>query len=101
LEHRKNILDKPNMMRTYHARNADRGSDMAAIAGGLFFIGVAGFAVWSIVATLRPRLGKIAFLLQYGPAIGAELPAAPLRVTLRGRPVPLRVSGPASLRLAA
>ena len=74
---------------------------MAAIAVSLFFIGVAAFAVWSIVSTLRPRLAKIAFLLQYGPVIGADLPAAPPRVTLRGRPVPLRVTGPASLRLAA
>lgn len=73
---------------------------MAAVAGFCFFAGVLALAGWTIVATVRPRLGRIAFLLQYGPAVGAELPPAP-RVTVRGRSVPMRVTVPAQLRAAA
>lgn len=57
-------------------------------------------AVWSIVATVRPQLGRILFLLQYGPLTAPALPPAP-RVTLRGRPVPMRMTVPARLRAAA
>jgi hypothetical protein len=66
------------------------------------FLFAAAFAasVWSIVETARPRLGRILFLLQYGPVVGAALPPAP-RVTLRGRPVPMRMTVPARLRAAA
>jgi hypothetical protein len=60
---------------------------MAAILGALFFTAVFAFAAWSLVDTVRPRLGKILFLLRYGPALGAELPPR-ARVTSRGRPAP-------------
>jgi hypothetical protein len=67
----------------------------------LFLFGAALTAsVWSIVETARPRLGRILFLLQYGPVLGTALPPAP-RVTLRGRPVPMRMTVPARLRAAA
>lgn len=73
---------------------------MAAIAGTMFFMGVLAFAGWVIVESLRPRLGRILFLLQYGPVIDAPLPG-PTRVTMRGRAVPFRVSMPPRLRAAA
>ncbi|MEZ0243528.1 MAG: hypothetical protein ACAH11_09150 [Sphingomonas sp.] len=73
---------------------------MAAIFGTLFFMAVMAVSVWSIVDSVRPRLGRIAFLLQYGPVGGAELPPAP-RVTLRGRQVPMRMVMPDRLRAAA
>lgn len=73
---------------------------MAAVLGMTFFLGVLGIAVWSIVATARPRMSRILFLLQYGPVVGAALPQAP-RVTLRGRPVPMRMTVPARLLAAA
>ncbi|MCW3837891.1 hypothetical protein ACFQ1E_18380 [Sphingomonas canadensis] len=60
---------------------------MAALLGMAFFAGVLAISVWSIVATVRPRLGRILFLLEYGPVIGAELPPAP-RVRAAMRPVP-------------
>lgn len=72
---------------------------MATAAAMVFFLGILGFAGWSIVESVRPRLGRIAFLLQYGPAIGSELPPRP-RVTSRGRPVPAR-SLPHRMRAAA
>lgn len=64
------------------------------------FAAVLGVSVWSIVETVRPRMGRILFLLQYGPLTGAALPPQP-RVTLRGRPVPMRMTVPARLRAAA
>ena len=73
---------------------------MAGIAAMMFFLAVLAFAGWVIVETLRPRLGRIAFLLQYGPTIGVALPP-PSRFMVRGRSVPLRVSMPARLRVAA
>lgn len=63
---------------------------MAAVLGTMFFLAVLGFAGWTIVDTLRPRIGRILFLLEYGPVIGAELPPAP-RVTVRPRPVPAHI----------
>jgi hypothetical protein len=66
----------------------------------VLFGAVLAVSVWSIVETVRPRMGRILFLLQYGPVAGAALPPAP-RVTLRGRPVPMRVTVPARLRAAA
>lgn len=72
---------------------------MAAVLGTMFFLAVLGFAGWTIVDTLRPRMGRILFLLEYGPMIGAELPPAS-RVTVRPRPVPARMSG-LPLRAAA
>lgn len=73
---------------------------MVALLGTLFFAAVMGIAIWSIVETARPRMGRILFLLQYGPVIGTPLPA-PARVTVRGRSVPLRMQVPARLRAAA
>lgn len=73
---------------------------MVAILGTLFFAAVLSIAIWSIVETARPRMGRILFLLEYGPVIGTPLPAAP-RVTVRGRSVPLRMQVPARLRAAA
>jgi hypothetical protein len=76
---------------------------MAAMLGAMFFLSVAAFAAWSIVVTVRPRLARIAFLLQYGPAIGEELPARP-RVTSRGRSNPVAAPAfalPRHLRAAA
>lgn len=73
---------------------------MAGIAAMAFFMAVLAFAGWVIVESVRPRLGRIAFLLQYGPVLGADLPPPP-RVTVRGRSVPLRVSMPSRLRAAA
>jgi len=72
---------------------------MVALLGTLFFMAVMGVSIWSIVDSVGPRLGRIAFLLQYGP-VGAE-PLPPVRVTLRGRTVPLRMTVPARLRAAA
>ena len=72
---------------------------MAAVLGTMFFLAVLGFAGWTIVDTLRPRMGRILFLLEYGPVIGAELPPAP-RVTVRPRPVPAHLTA-ARLRAAA
>ncbi len=66
----------------------------------LLFATAFAASVWSIVETVRPRLGRILFLLQYGPVLGTALPPAP-RVTLRGRTVPMRVTMPAGLRAAA
>jgi hypothetical protein len=60
---------------------------MAAVLGALFFTAVFALAVWSLVDTVRSRLGRILFLLQYGSAVGAELPPR-ARVTSRGRPAP-------------
>jgi hypothetical protein len=73
---------------------------MVAILGTMFFMAVMAVSVWSIVDSVRPRLGRIAFLLQYGTATGVALPPAP-RVTLRGRQVPMRMTVPARLREAA
>ena len=73
---------------------------MVAILGTMFFMAVMAVSVWSIVDSVRPRLGRIAFLLQYGSVGGVELPPAP-RVTLRGRSVPVRMTVPARLRAAA
>jgi hypothetical protein len=73
---------------------------MVAILGTLFFMAVLGVSIWSIVESVRPRIGRIAFLLQYGPVGGTELPPAP-RVTLRGRQVPVRMTMPAQFRAAA
>jgi hypothetical protein len=72
---------------------------MAAVAGTIFFLSVLGFAGWTIVATLRPRLARIAFLLECGPVIGTELPPRP-RVTVRRMPAPVTGAAP-RLRLAA
>jgi hypothetical protein len=72
---------------------------MAAVAGAIFFLSVLGFALWSIVASVRPQLGRIAFLLRYEPAIGAELPQR-ARITSRGCPAPVRLA-PHRLRAAA
>ncbi|MES2442453.1 MAG: hypothetical protein V4574_06450 [Pseudomonadota bacterium] len=57
-------------------------------------------SIWAMIATIRPRFGRILFLLQYGPLTASALPPAP-RVTLRGRPVPMRMTVPARLRAAA
>lgn len=73
---------------------------MTALAGTLFFLSVFAFSGWVIVATARPRMGRILFLLRYGPVIGADLPG-PSRAMVRGRPVRLRVSVPPALRAAA
>lgn len=73
---------------------------MAALLAIGFFAGVLALSIWSIVESVRPRIGRIAFLLQYGPVGGAELPPAP-RVTLRGRQVPVRMTLPARFRAAA
>lgn len=73
---------------------------MVAILGTMFFMAVMAVSVWSIVDSVRPQIGRIAFLLQYGPVTGADLPPAP-RVTLRGRQVPVRMTVPARLRAAA
>ena len=73
---------------------------MVAILGTMFFMAVLAVSIASIVHSVRPHLGRIAFLLQYGPVNGAELPPAP-RVTLRGRSVPVRMTVPARLRAAA
>jgi hypothetical protein len=73
---------------------------MAAIAGTVFFLAVLAVAASVIWFTLAPRLDRIAFLLRYGPVLGAELPPQP-RVLLRGRSMPLRVAAPQRLRLAA
>ena len=73
---------------------------MVAILGTMFFMAVMGVSIWSIIDSVRPRIGRIAFLLQYGPVGGAELPPTP-RVTLRGRTVPVRMTVPARLRAAA
>ena len=73
---------------------------MAAAAGAIFFLSVLAFAGWTIVATVRPRLGRIGFLLEYGPAIGAALPPQP-RVTSRGRSLPIRMAARSPLRAAA
>ena len=73
---------------------------MVAILGTMFFMAVMGVSIWSIVDSVGPRLGRIAFLLQYGPVGGGELPPAP-RVTLRGRSVPVRMTVPARVRAAA
>jgi hypothetical protein len=64
------------------------------------FATVLAVSVWSIVETARPRMGRILFLLQYGPLSASALPPQP-RVTLRGRPVPMRMTVPARLRAAA
>lgn len=72
---------------------------MAAVFGTMFFLAVLGFAGWTIVDTLRPRMARVLFLLEYGPVIGAELPPAP-RVTVRPRPVPAHMPA-ARLRAAA
>jgi hypothetical protein len=64
----------------------------------ILFATVLAVSVWSIVETVRPRMGRILFLLQYGPLTGAALPPQP-RVTLRGRP--MRMTVPARLRAAA
>ncbi len=73
---------------------------MAGIGAMMFFLAVLAFAGWVIVETVRPQIGRIAFLLQYGSPIGAPLPA-PSRAMVRGRSVPLRVSLPPRLRAAA
>lgn len=72
---------------------------MAAVLGTMFFLAVLGFACWVIADSIAPRMGRILFLLEYGPVIGAELPPAP-RVTVRPRPVPAHVPA-ARLRAAA
>lgn len=64
------------------------------------FAAILAISVWSIVETVRPRMGRILFLLQYGPLTAASLPPQP-RVTLRGRPVPMRMTVPDRLRAAA
>jgi len=66
----------------------------------MLFATVLAASVWSIVETIRPRMGRILFLLQYGPVIGDALPQA-TRVTLRGRPVTMRMAVPARLRATA
>lgn len=66
----------------------------------ILFATVLAVSVWSIVDTVRPRMGRILFLLQYGPLTASALPPQP-RVTLRGRPVPMRMTVPARLRAAA
>ncbi|MBO9711930.1 hypothetical protein [Sphingomonas sp.] len=73
---------------------------MAAIAGTMFFLTVLGFALWTMFATIRPRLGRIAFLLGYDSAIGAELPPRP-RAGARSVPTPAAGQGRPSLRIAA
>jgi hypothetical protein len=72
---------------------------MVAILGTMFFMAVMAVSVWSIVDSVRPHIGRIAFLLQYGPVGDTELP--PARVTLRGRHVPVRMTMPARFREAA
>ena len=47
---------------------------MASLLGGLFFGIVFLVAAGSLASTLLPQLGRIGFLLRYGPVIGAELP---------------------------
>ena len=73
---------------------------MVAILGTMFFLAVLVGSIASIVHSVRPHLNRLAFLLQYGPVTGVELPPAP-RVTLRGRQVPMRMTVPARLRAAA
>ncbi|MCW3849125.1 hypothetical protein OF829_17940 [Sphingomonas sp. LB-2] len=73
---------------------------MAALLAIGFFAGVLGVSIWSVVDSVRPHLGRIAFLLEHGPVGAPELPRPP-RVTLRGRQVPVRMVMPAQFRAAA
>lgn len=73
---------------------------MVAILGTMFFMAVLAVSLWSIVDSVRPHIGRIAFLLEHGPVGASELPPAP-RVTLRGRQVSMRMTVPARLREAA
>jgi hypothetical protein len=73
---------------------------MATLLAIGFFMGVLAVSIWSIVDSVRPQLGRIAFLLEYGPVGATDLPPAP-RVTLRGRQVPVRMVMPAQFRAAA
>jgi hypothetical protein len=66
----------------------------------ILFASVLAVSIWSIIETARPRMERILFLLQYGPLTASALPAQP-RVTLRGRPVPMRMTVPVRLRAAA
>lgn len=66
----------------------------------ILFATVLAVSVWSMIETIRPRLGRMLFLMQYGPLTASALPPEP-RVTLRGRPVPMRMTVPARLRAAA
>lgn len=73
---------------------------MVALLGTAFFMAVMAISVWSIVESVRPHLGRIAFLIEHGAVGVTELPPAP-RVTLRGRQVPVRMTMPVRLRAAA
>lgn len=71
---------------------------MVSMLTALLFSGAFAFALWTMVVTIRPRLGRILFLLEHGPLPTAALPP---RVMLRGRSAPVRVTAPRRLRVAA
>jgi hypothetical protein len=73
---------------------------MVTLLGTMFFLAVTAASLWAIVETVRPRMGRILFMLRYGPVIAPTLPQQP-RVTVRGRSVPLRMQVPARLRATA
>ena len=78
---------------------------MTAILGAMFFLAAFAFAGWVIVDSVRPRLGRILSVLQYGPVAASELPArARTMARVRPepmRPMPIRMSVPQQLRAAA
>lgn len=66
-----------------------READMA-ILGFLFFAGVLAVSMWTIVATIQPRLGYIVALLSGSAAAPVLVPVAQRRRVRRLRPLPLR-----------
>ena len=61
-----------------------------AVLGFLFFSGVMAVSLWSIYATVQPRLGYIAALLSGSTAAPVLVPVAQRRRVRRVRPLPLR-----------
>jgi hypothetical protein len=75
-----------------------RRMTMVPMLTTLFFTAALLIAISAMVATIRPRLGRILFLLEHGPIHAAQLPP---RAILRGRPVAVRVTAPRRLRAVA
>ena len=68
---------------------------MIALLSQTFFLAVLAFSIWTMVATIRPRMKRIVALLRYGPA--GDVGIAPLPL-VRGRQV--RVRPGSAVRLA-
>jgi hypothetical protein len=71
-------------------RKSNPGVTMMALLAYLLFAAVLATSLWTIYATVAPKLPLIVHLLRHGPIMTPALPAEP-RGTVRGAAVRVRV----------